>query len=122
MHALIPINETGQGAIGKVPSDYDVMRDEIVPLLKDCADNLNNFMSAQAQDTLSRTRDQEAAKLMTKLEITMENLGKQFTAFIAAQGTYEARQRDLELKVTRMMAYGGAGVTIVSLLVHLLGH
>jgi len=92
-------------------AEYDVFRDEVVPLLKDCADNLSNLMSAHQQMSIFRQQDREAIQLMTRFEVQIESINKQFTLFLSSQGDYEKRQRELEIKVTKMLAYGGAVVT-----------
>lgn len=106
-------------------SRYNVLRDEVVPLLKDIADNLGNLISAHTREMDSRKADSEKHELLITLKVNSETMKNKMDDFIFNSNKiyagFNQKQQDLELKVTKIMTIGGAIVFALSILAHFLG-
>lgn len=82
---------------------------------------MGSLIAAHVRAVDSRVDERELIKTLTALTVKVDSLTTDVAALKQQLQQSDLRQRDIETKVTRIMSYGGAGITIVTLLVHFLG-
>lgn len=96
--------------------DYDVMRDEVVPLLKEITDHLSEVMDSH-KDWAQRH------ELLVTLKVNSEYMTKRLDEFAVNQSQitkdHELRLRDHERSIIKIMVIGGFIMFLANAAIHL---